>query len=173
MPATGPNPRPENKYGQIVRWKPANGDHTSTAFSWDLFVLAGNPGIFDSTNANAGSRNVTTGNMFNSPDGISFDDNGFLWIQTDGKYSNKDEFAGMGNNQMLVGDTETGQIERFMVGPKECEITGITWSADRRTMFVGIQHPGERGDSHWPDGGRSVPKSAVIAVKRDDGGLIG
>jgi len=172
-PATGPNPRPENKYGQIVRWVPDDGDHTATGFTWDLFVLAGNPGVHGNTDPNAGSRNITTGNMFNSPDGISFDDNGFLWIQTDGKYSNKDEFAGMGNNQMLVGDTETGQIERFMVGPKECEVTGITWSADRRTMFVGIQHPGEKGDSNWPDGGRSAPKSAVIAVKRDDGGLIG
>jgi len=60
-----------------------------------------------------------------------------------------------------------------MVGPKECEITGITWSADRRTMFVGIQHPGEKGDSHWPDGGTTAPKSAVIAVEREDGGIIG
>ena len=111
--------------------------------------------------------------MFNSPDGISFDDNGFLWIQTDGKYSNEGAFEGQGNNQMLVGDTETGQIERFLVGPKECEVTGCTWSADRRTMFVGIQHPGEKGDSSWPDGGKSIPKSAVIAIQRDDGGLMG
>jgi len=170
-PAVGPNPRPANKYGQIVRWEPANSDHTSAAFKWDLFVLAGNPDVHKE--ANAGSPNITPANMFNSPDGISFDDNGFLWIQTDGKYSNDGDFAGMGNNQMLVGDTTTGQIERFMVGPKEAEVTGIAWSVDRRTMFVGIQHPGEKGDSHWPDGGSSVPKSAVIAVEREDGGIIG
>jgi len=74
---------------------------------------------------------------------------------------------------MLVGDTETGAIERFLVGPKECEVTGITWSADRRTAFVGIQHPGEDGNSHWPDGGESVPRSAIIAIRRNDGGIIG
>ncbi len=172
-PVGGPNPRPENKYGQVVRWIPEGSDHTSNKFNWDLFVLAGNPGVHSATDPKAGSRNVTTGNMFNSPDGISFDSNGFLWIQTDGKYSNKGDFEGMGNNQMLVGDTESGQIERFLVGPKECEVTGLAWSADRRTMFVGIQHPGEKGDSSWPGGGKSVPRSAVIAVRRDDGGLIG
>ena len=170
-PAAGPNPRPANKYGQIVRWIPEGGDHVSTKFSWDLFVLAGNPNVHKDDNA--GSANITPANMFNSPDGISFDSNGFLWIQTDGKYSNEGDFEGMGNNQMLVADTESGEIRRFLVGPKECEVTGATWSADKRTMFVGIQHPGEKGNSHWPDGGNSVPKSAIIAIEREDGGVIG
>jgi len=52
-------------------------------------------------------------------------------------------------------------------------VTGLTWSPDKRTMFIGIQHPGEKGNSHWPEGGESVPRSAVIAVTRDDGGIVG
>jgi secreted PhoX family phosphatase len=40
-------------------------------------------------------------------------------------------------------------------------------------MFVGVQHPGEEGGSHWPNGGNSVPRSAVIAIRREDGGMIG
>ncbi len=170
-PVGGPNPREKNVYGQIVRWMPDDGEHTSNGFSWNIFALAGNPTLH--SDANGGSTNINSGNMFNSPDGLRFDDNGFLWIQTDGNYSDKKDFAGMGNNQMLVGDTQTGAIERFMVGPKECEITGITWSADRRTAFVGIQHPGERGNSNWPDRGNSVPRSAIVAIRRDDGGIIG
>lgn len=65
----------------------------------------------------------------------------------------------MGNNQMLVGDPQTGELRRFLVGPNQCEVTGFAWSGDRRTLFVGIQHPGERGShgSHWPDSGQSVP----------------
>lgn len=169
--ANGPNPRVGNVYGQIVRWTPDNGEHTSNSFAWNIFALAGNPNMY--SDSNGGSTNINSGNMFNSPDGLRFDDNGFLWIQTDGNYSDKDDFAGMGNNQMLVGDTETGAIQRFMVGPNECEVTGITWTADRRTAFVGIQHPGEKGDSHWPDGGDSVPRSAIVAIRRDDGGIIG
>lgn len=167
----GPNPRDKNNYGQIVRWQPAGGNHVASGFNWNLFVLAGNPAVH--SDAYAGSGNVNTGNMFNSPDGLAFDSTGLLWILTDGNYKNEGDFAGMGNNQMLVGDPETGEIKRFLVGPTECEVTGITWSADRKTLFVGIQHPGEKGNSHFPGGGASVPRSCVIAIKRDDNGLIG
>mgnify|MGYP001462719237 FL=1 len=170
-PAGGPNPREGNKYGQIVRWRPEGGDHGAAAFGWDLFVLAGNPNVHK--DARRGSANVTADNMFNSPDGLAFDRNGLLWILTDGNYSDKGDFAGMGNNQMLVADPDSGEIRRFLVGPKECEVTGVTWSPDRRTMFVGIQHPGEKGNSHFPGGGNSVPRSAVVAISREDGGLIG
>ena len=170
-PVGGPNPRAGNKYGQIVRWRPFKGDHTATDFSWDLFVLAGNPTLH--TDAYGGSSNIHAGNMFNSPDGIFFDTKGLLWIQTDGNYSNEKDFAGMGNNQMLVGDPASGEIRRFMVGPKECEVTGSAFSADRRTLFIGIQHPGDRGNGHWPLGGNKVPRSGVVAVSREDGAVIG
>ncbi|MCW9032624.1 MAG: PhoX family phosphatase [Rhodospirillales bacterium] len=170
-PVGGPNSRKANNYGQIVRWRPDNGDHLSKTFEWDLFVIAGNPTVH--SDVYGGSKNITTENMFNSPDGLGFDSKGLLWIQTDGKYSNKDDFAGMGNNQMLVGDPASGEIKRFMVGPKECEITGITWSPDYKTVFVGIQHPGEKGNSHFPEGGKSTPRSSVIAISRDDGTPIG
>ncbi|WP_137700383.1 PhoX family protein [Marimonas lutisalis] len=170
-PVGGPNPREANKFGQIVRWRPNGGDHTADGFAWDLYVLAGNPEKLDDTRR--GSENVTPSNMFNSPDGLAFDSTGLLWIQTDGNYSNAEEFEGQGNNQMLAGDPVTGEIRRFLVGPRECEVTGLCWSPDRRTMFVGIQHPGERGNSHWPDGGASVPRSAIIAVTRDDGAPVG
>ena len=170
-PVGGPNPRAENNYGQIVRWWPADDDHASEGFTWDLFVIAGNPTVHQ--DAYAGSDNITPDNMFNSPDGLAFDSTGMMWIQTDGNYSNEGDFAGMGNNQMLLADPATGEIRRFLVGPNECEVTGIAWSADRRTMFVGIQHPGEDGNSHFPGGGDSVPRSTVIAVTREDGGLMG
>lgn len=169
-PVNGPNPREKNDYGQIVRWIPDNGDHSAAGFQWDLFAMAGNPTIH--SNAYAGSQNITPDNMFNSPDGIAFDPSGLLWIQTDGNYSNAKGFAGMGNNQMLCADTETGEIRRFLVGPKECEVTGITWSDDRQTIFVGIQHPGEDGNSHFPGGGNSVPRSSIIAITRQDGQMI-
>jgi secreted PhoX family phosphatase len=170
-PVGGPNPREKNLYGQIVRWRPNGGDHTNNGFAWDLYALAGNPTVH--ADLNAGSANINEANMFNSPDGLKFDSNGLLWIQTDGNYSNEEGFAGHGNNQMLVGDPITGEIRRFLVGPNECEITGLTWSADKRTMFVGVQHPGERGNSHWPEAGDAVPRSAVIAIRRDDGAQIG
>lgn len=161
-PVGGPNPRAENKYGQIVRWYPDGDDHAATGFTWDLFVMAGNPTVHE--DAFAGSENVNEGNMFNSPDGMMFDTTGLLWIQTDGDDDNEGDFAGQGNNQMLAGDPATGRIERFLTGPNGSEVTGLTWSADRRTMFVGIQHP----KAPFPDGEGTLGRSSIIAVKRDD-----
>jgi len=166
-PVNGPNPRETNKYGQIVRWRPEDDDHAADRFGWDLYVMAGNPEVY--SNIYGGSDNIHAGNMFNSPDGMAFDSAGLVWIQTDGKDSNEGEFAGMGNNQMLAGDPVTGEIARFMTGPKGSEVTGLCWSADRRTMFVGIQHP----DAPFPDGEGRLPRSAIVAVRREDGGLVG
>ena len=163
----GPNPRETNNYGQIVRWFPANDDHATDAFRWDLYVMAGNPIVGEG--AYKGSSNVNAGNLFNSPDGMMFDSSGLLWIQTDGNDSNEGEYEGMGNNQMLAGDPVTGEIVRFLTGPQGSEVTGVTWSSDRRTMFVGIQHPA----APFPDGEGKLARSTVIAVKRDDNGLVG
>jgi secreted PhoX family phosphatase len=77
----------------------------------------------------------------------------------------------------------TDGLRRFLVGPKECEITGIAESGDGRALFVNIQHPGEDTaptyanpasfGSHWPDGGNARPRSATVVITRNDGGLIG
>ena len=167
MVANAPNPRDLNRYGQIVRWRPHNDDHGAATFDWDLYVMVGNPTVH--ADAYAGTANMNAGNLFNSPDGMAIDSTGLIWIQTDGNDDNEGDFEGNGNNQMLAGDPVTGEIRRFLTGPRGCEVTGLCWSADRRTMFVGIQHPG----APFPDGDGSLPRSAIVAVKRDDGALVG
>lgn len=173
QPVGGPNPREKNVYGQVLRWAEQANDHGAMAFEWDLFVIAGNPASYPE-GAKRGSANVTAQNMFNSPDGLGFDAAGRLWILTDGDTSNTGDFAGMGNNQMLAANPATGEIRRFMVGPVGCEVTGIAFAPDYRTLFVGIQHPGENGGStfpeHLPNG---KPRSSVMVITREDGGVIG
>jgi secreted PhoX family phosphatase len=55
---------------------------------------------------------------------------------------------------------------------------------DGRTLFVGIQHPGELGTpaaptSHWPDsqsgpaGATVRPRSAIVVITKNDGGVVG
>jgi secreted PhoX family phosphatase len=187
------NPRPNNLWGHVLRWTEAGGDATALTFSWDIFVMAGQPSV---TGSRAPSSNITAANLFNSPDGLQFDTFGRLWIQTDGSFSNSGDYAGMGNNQMLVADPQTKEIRRFLVGPSGCEVTGVCWTPDRKTMFVNIQHPGELGShprapknsdgstlsdnqiarnatafSTWPTPG-ARPRSATVVVRRTDGGPI-
>jgi uncharacterized protein len=73
-------------------------------------------------------------------------------------------------------------VKRFMVRPKECEITGVDTTPDGRTLFVGIQHPGEDGtpvapSSNWPQSqtgnASGRPRSGVVVVTKNDGGIVG
>jgi secreted PhoX family phosphatase len=175
------NPRPQNIMGHIVKWRESV-DFDSTAFRWSIFNLAG-----DAALADANQKGNIQGDKFGSPDGLWIDPNGLMWIQTDVSASalNRGPYAQMGNNQMLVANTETGQVKRFLTGPNGSEITGITATADMRTLFVNIQHPGEPASersnpdqplavSTWPDGpsgGR--PRSATLVIRRKDGGVVG
>jgi secreted PhoX family phosphatase len=170
------NPRTNNIYGQIVRWRETGGDAAALTFDWDIFVLAGNPSVTANVGTlKAGSSNVTASNTFNSPDGLGFDQFGRLWIQTDGKYSNTGDYANQGNNQMLAADPVTKEIRRFLVGPKDCEVTGLTFTPDGKTLFINIQHPGESAAnaSHWPEGGSTLTRSATVIITKNDGGVIG
>jgi secreted PhoX family phosphatase len=101
------------------------------------------------------------------------------------------------DNSNLNIDTKAGakptsdNLRRFLVGPVDCEITGCAETPDGKTVFVNIQHPGEgiaKADvgtpskylSHWPGnagygagGADARPRSATVAIRKDDGGLIG
>lgn len=171
--STESNPRVNNIYGHILRWKAKDNNHTSKEFSWDIFLLAGNPSKYPN-DLRKGTSNINKDNMFNSPDGLKFDKFGRLWIQTDGKYSNSGDYEGMGNNSMLCANPNTGEVRRFLSGPVACEVTGIAFSKDYTTMFVGIQHPGEGlAGSHYPNGGDSTPRSTIVQIRKKDGGVIG
>jgi uncharacterized protein len=179
-----PNPRATNRYGQIIRWWYTR-DWTQSSFSWDIFALCGDPTAVGAAQTSPPSDIV--GDKYGSPDGIYVDPSGLLWIQTDvsGSTINRDAYAGFGNNQMLAADPLTKETRRFLTGPHICEITGVFMTPDRRTMFVGIQHPGEAPSgsndaldpkrySCWPDGWFSGrPRSATVVITKDDGGPIG
>lgn len=172
------NPRADNSMGNIIRWKDED-DFSGTTFTWNHFVMAG-----DATLDRVDARGSIHGDTFGSPDGLWVDPRGVLWIDTDISTSTlgRGDYAHLPNNAMLAADTTTGEIRRFLVGPRGCELTGVTMTPDMRSLFVNIQHPGEpaseRTDpsevtkiSTWPDGGR--PRSATVVITREDGGVIG
>ncbi len=176
-----------NPYGHIVRWR-EDGEFDATTFTWDIFVLAGDPTNPAALDGATPGGNVN-GDMFGSPDGLWADRDGRIWIQTDISTATlgAGPYVNMPNNMMLVVDPATREIRRFLVGPKGCEITGVCATPDQRAMFVDIQHPGEPANelsdpsnpqavSNWPDqrqAGQGRPRSATIVITRDDGGIIG
>ncbi len=174
------NPRAINDYGHIITWK-YDKDFDEPDFEWEIFALCGDPSV-------PAHGSDIEGDKFGSPDGIYVAPSGRLWIETDVSTStiNSGAYAGFGHNQMLCADPESGEIRRFLVGPKQCEITGVFTTPDELAMFVGIQHPGETPDdtptnpanpkalSSWPDGAAGGrPRSACIVITKDDGGPIG
>jgi secreted PhoX family phosphatase len=153
------NPIAKNSSGHIIRWKDAN-KHVGKTFTWEIFVLANNV-------KDAG------GQMFGSPDGLWVDPDGRVFVQTDGAQ------PGGNNDQLLVADPVTREFKRLFTGVKGSEVTGVTTTPDRKTMFVNLQHPGD-GDpsiSNFPakyEGlGGPVPRDCTIVITRKNGGVIG
>ncbi|HDX8866764.1 TPA: DUF839 domain-containing protein, partial [Klebsiella michiganensis] len=181
-PVDAANPRANNHFGHIMQWQEQDADPAASRFKWDILVLAGRT---DSNDPD--TKGSMQGDSFGSPDGLSFDRQGVLWIQTDVSSStiNKKTYAGMGNNQMVATIPGTNEYRRFLTGPRGCEITGIAFTPDNRTLFINIQHPGEGGDditdptnpravSNWPDDNPSGrPRSATVVITKTDGGIIG
>jgi secreted PhoX family phosphatase len=151
-----------------------------------VFLQAGDPSHAEPVKRG----NVKGAVAFAQPDGCHIDQRGVVWIQTDSSAQNmaSADWANIGNNQMVAADPSTGEVRRFLTGPIGCEITAVQFTPDMRTMFVNIQHPGEaplphpgRNDpkkpkaiSSWPDGDKGGrPRSATIAIRRKDGGIVG
>jgi secreted PhoX family phosphatase len=180
--APGPNPRTPNPYGHIFQISHDAGDHTSTTLRWAVYLLAGDPAFDPTVQLNAS-------NIFGSPDGIYYDADARLWIQTDisNGSQNRTNYANIGNNMMLAADPANSDIRRFLTGPRGAEITGVILTPDQETMFINVQHPGEattafgaptaanpRAVSNWPDfdpAGR--PRAATVVIRKVGGGKIG
>ena len=171
------NPRAANPYGHIIRWQESATQPNQ--FDWNIFLLAG-----DQSDSEFAGAPLNDTNQFNAPDGLWFDKEGRLWIQTDmsERVLNTGDFEAFGNNQMLACDPVSGDLRRFLVGPIGQEITGITATPDGKTLFINVQHPGattspdafkrNQFSSRWPMG-YGVPRSATVVITKTDGGVIG
>ena len=197
-----------NVNGHILRWAEHDNKNAASRFQWDVFLF-GARSTADPNNINVSG--LTADNDFSSPDGLWFARSGLLWIETD-DHAYRDASncmllaaipgkVGDGGIRTLLNRAENQErsiqtpvgkladassLRRFLVGPVDCEITGLTESPDGRALFINVQHPGETTSgkgfdmtdptsylSHWPGGGTTRPRSATIVITRKDGGLIG
>ncbi|PRY45816.1 PhoX family protein [Umezawaea tangerina] len=162
--ATEPNPRLLNKHGQVLEVTERRGDPLALAFSWNLFLVCGDPAAPDTYFAGFPKDQVSP---ISSPDNVAFDPHGNLWISSDSAA------ALNGNNDGLFGvpvsGSHRGHLKQFLTVPRGAETCGPVIT--ERVVLVCVQHPGEvdgaNADnpvSHWPDGGTSQPRPSVVAV---------
>ena len=186
-----------NVNGHIIRFRETGDTTTAESFTWDIYLFGAEAAMASNINLSGLNDN----NDLSSPDGMWFDPRGVLWIQTDdGAYTDVTNcmmlaalpgLVGDGTKAMTSSNQETligaqitdDQLRRFLTGPKECEITGVTMTPDYKAMFINVQHPGEdspsydQPTSHWPasqiDANATArPRSATVVITRQDGGVI-
>jgi hypothetical protein len=190
-----------NPNGHIIRWKELSPE--ATTFTWDVFLFGANA---DASPTNVNLSGLTADNDFSSPDGLWFSlKTNICWIETDdGAFTDVTNCmllaalpgsVGDGTTKTITNTNQAGmtkqvttyvgaqlgtKLRRFLVGPRECEITGIAETPDGTALFVNIQHPGEDSTnlaaprSTWPSTVAGTrPRSSTIVITRDGGGVIG
>jgi secreted PhoX family phosphatase len=169
--ATAPGHLFPNIYGDI--WRIEDEDHgTGTRFTWMRWKAGGPADV------------AQGGCVFAAPDNLAFDPAGHLWVVVDVTTSalNRDpRYTAFENNGMFFIPTsgpDAGVAAQFASAPCEAELSGPSWTPNRDTLFLSIQHPGEasgmrtagmmgpRG-SNWP-GARAgePPRPGVVSIRR-------
>lgn len=176
--ATEVNPRNANRDGHIVEIT-ETGDQTSTAFTWNLLMVCGDPAQGDVTYFSGFP--VDQVSPISCPDNLAFDSVGNLWISTDGAPSGIGRADGL--FKVTLEGAERGKVEQFLAVPRDAETCGPIIHDDERTVFVSVQHPGEDGTfdaqvSFFPDyvpagttpapGQARAPRPSVVQVFRAD-----
>ena len=178
--ADAANSRAPNPHGHVLELSPPLVDgvreHASTAFTWGIFLLAGNP-----KNPGDGARYhpaVSDDGWLSSPDNITFDRRGRIWIATDGAPSFGIADGAWASDTEGSGRALTRHFYRTPIGAELC---GPEFNTDDTAYFAAVQHPGasdgstfEAPSTRWPDFQLGMPpRPAVQVIVKTGGGLIG
>lgn len=158
------NPRKGNKHGHVLELEERRGDAAARTFSWRLLLVCGDPADPSTYFAGFDKSQVSP---VSCPDNLAFDEQGNLWIATDG--------SALGSNDGLfvvpLSGQHRGHVKQFLTVPRGAEVCGPVITEER--ILIAAQHPGELDGatadnpaSHWPDG-TGVPRPSVVAVWRD------
>jgi secreted PhoX family phosphatase len=175
------NPRAKNAFGHVVEMMPEGGDHTATAFKWEVLVRCGDPSVADV--GSTFSSETTKNGWFGMPDNCSVDNQGRLWIATDG---NNAKQTGRADGLWAVetDGERRGTSKHFFRVPTGAEMCGPFFTPNDETLFLAVQHPGESEDeknpatyenpiTRWPDFKDNLPpRPSVLVITRSGGGKI-
>lgn len=171
-PATdAANPRATNRHGHIIEMTEDRNDAAAETFVWNIFTLCGDPNTSETYFAGFDKSKVS---IISSPDNITFDKQGNLWIATDGQPGTIQRNDGV--YVVPLDGEECGYLRPFLSSVTGCETASLELTPNNKTLFVSIQHPGEGStfdnpSSRFPDG--STPRPSVLAITRTGSGVIG
>lgn len=162
----GPNPRAPNPMGHIVEITESGDDNGATRFSWEIFMLCGDPSDPAQGTYFAGFDTSKVSKIAN-PDNLAFDSRGNLLIATDGQPSR----LGINDGIFFVPTTgaERGYNRQIFSGVVGAECASVIMNTAQDLMLVSIQHPGDGGTreervSSFID--PRIDRPTVVAVTR-------
>jgi secreted PhoX family phosphatase len=152
-----------NRNGYVMEITEAGSDHAATTFRWLLFLVCGDP---DADETYFGGYPKEKVSPISCPDNVAFDPAGHLWVATDGNQLGSHD----GLFAVPTAGHNRGQVRQFLTVPVDAECSGPFITADGKTVFVAVQHPGEdstfenpvvdvaaRQPLSSPVGGRDLP----------------
>jgi hypothetical protein len=178
------NPRAVNRFGHIIEMIPPEGDHAAARFAWNVFLKCGDPSV--AAVGASFSAQTTRNGWFGMPDNFAIDNNGRLWVATDGNSASRTGCAD-GLWGVETEGPQRGTSRHFYRVPVGAELCGPCFTPDDETLFVAVQHPGEGATlthppefstfdnpaTRWPDFTPGMPpRPAVVAITRKGGGRI-
>ncbi|NTX04206.1 MULTISPECIES: alkaline phosphatase PhoX [Myxococcus] len=87
------------------------------------------------------------------PDNLAIDRDGGVWFGTDGNFGVNKVADGVYYLNQSPAHRDSAYFRkafRVLSMPSDAEATGPAFSADMKTLFVSVQHPGEDSYSVWP-----------------------
>ena len=139
--ATEVNPRNANRDGHIVEITEHGNDATALTFTWNVLIVCGDPAVNTSTYFAGFPKEMVS--PISCPDNVAFDDEGNLWISTDGAPSVIGFCDGL--FKVPLEGAERGHVQQFLSVPRESETCGPVIRSKESMVYVAVQHPGENG----------------------------
>lgn len=177
-----PSSNTGNQHGHVIELIENGNDAGATTFTWNIFIKCGDPEVAaHGTSFGDVADPVGAGvSPISDPDNLVHDDDGNLWIATDGQYYSGGDI-GFGQNDGVFAvpleGANRGLLRQFLSGVPGGEICGPEFSGDNRTFFCAIQHPHDgiafSISDKWPPGESDVSKPSLIAVNENFGAKIG
>ncbi len=154
------NSKKRDYHGSILKISEKNNQYDALSFTSEIMLTGGKE------------------SKFTCPDNLCFDLSGNLWLTSDmsGSLMNRrgpyyPNFKNNGLYVLIRHGEDAGKLIQLASAPFDAELTGPWFSPDYKTLFLSVQHPGEKSKSlnnltsTWPHDEDNIPKPSVVAVE--------